>query len=140
MSSPHSENSRSHAGVVTGVDIHVTIHMREQPAVVGADSSPHSQRPEEPGAGELLRRLRWLMTESSGTIANIAHQLQTRAAELDDDACEQLRDDLAVLDEDIATLKALLAAPVDWDAAHGRLIAGEIPPLLDDSGDDDEDD
>jgi hypothetical protein len=89
--------------------------------------------------GELLRRLRRLMTESSGTIANIAHQLETRAAELDDDACDQLRDDVLVLEEDIATLKGQLVAPVDWDAEHERLIAGELPSFEDDFDEDDED-
>jgi hypothetical protein len=124
---------------VTAVDIHLTIHKRQQPPQLQPDPWPNPQRAAELEAGELLRRLRWLMTESSGTIANIAHQLETRAAELDDDACDQLRDDVLVLEEDIATLKGQLGAPVDWDAEHERLIAGEVPPFEDDFDEDDED-
>jgi hypothetical protein len=122
---------------VTAVDIYLTIHKRKQPLQLQPDPSPNPQRSAELEAGELLRRLRRLMTESSGTVANIAHQLETRAAELDDDACDQLRDDVLVLEEDIAMLKGLLAR-VDWDAAHERLIAGEVPPFEDDD-DEDED-
>ena len=80
------------------------------------------------------------MTESSGTLAYIAHQLETRAGELDDDACEQLRDDVLTLEDDIATLKALLLTPVDWDAEHRRMIAGELPPFEDDFDEDDDGD
>jgi hypothetical protein len=125
---------------VTAVEIHLKVHKRQAPPQLRADLWPNSVRAAgELEAGELLRRLRGLMTESSGTIANIAHQLETRAPELDDDAWDQLRDDVLVLDEDIATLKALLAEPVDWDAEYGRLIAGEIPPYEDDSSEPDED-
>jgi hypothetical protein len=114
---------------VSAIEIHLTVHKR-QPT---PDLWPNSGRAGELDAGELLRRLRRLMTESSGTIANIAHQLEIRAPELDDDAWDQLRDDVLVLDEDIETLKALLVEPADWDTAHGRLIAGEIPPFEEDS-------
>jgi hypothetical protein len=124
---------------VTAVDINLTVHKRQQPPQLQPDPRLNPRRPAELEAGELLRRLRRLMTESTVTIANIAQQLQTRAAELDADACEQLRDDVLVLDEHVMTLKALLAAPVDWDAAHERLIAGEVPPFEDDSDEDDED-
>lgn len=89
-------------------------------------------------AAEMVRRLRWLMAESSGTIAHIAHQLEMHAAELDDDAFAQLRDDASVLDDDLATLKALLLGPVDWDAEYGRLLAGEIAPFDAGYGEDDE--
>jgi hypothetical protein len=123
---------------VTAVDIHLTVHKRQQPTRLKPDAWPTPQPRAELEAGDLLRRLRWLMTESSGTLANIAHQLETRAAELDDDACDQLREDVLILDEDIATLKALLIAPVDWDIEHGRLIAGELPPFEDDFDEDDE--
>jgi hypothetical protein len=124
---------------VTAVDIHLTVRKRQQPPQLQPDPWRNPQRPAELEAGELLRRLHRLMIESSVTIANIARQLETRAAELDDDACEQLRNDVLVLDEDIETLKAVLAAPVDWDAAHERLIAGEVAPFEDESDEDDED-
>ncbi len=79
----------------------------------------------------LVLRLRWLLTQSSGTIADVAHQLETRAADVDDAARQQLRDDVLVLDEELALLKALLLPPIDWDAEHERLLAGEIPPFED---------
>ena len=90
-------------------------------------------------ASELLARVRLLLTQSSGTIADVVREVETRAVDLDDDAREQLRDDMLVLDEEFATLKALLVAPVDWDAEHERLLAGEIPPF-DDDGDAEQDD
>jgi hypothetical protein len=124
---------------VTAVDICLTIHKRKQPPQLQPGPSPNHQQSAELEAGELLRWLRRLMTESSGTVANIAHQLETRAADLADDACDQLRDDVLVLEEDIAMLKGLLVTRVDWDAAHERLIAGEVPPFEDDSDDDEED-
>ncbi len=89
-------------------------------------------------ASKLLPWLRLLLRESSGAIADVVHQVETRAVDLDDEAREQLRDDMLVLDEEYATLKALLVAPVDWDAEHERLLAGEIPPF-DDDGDDEQD-
>ena len=85
-------------------------------------------------AGKLVSWLGWLLNHSNGTIADVAHHLETRAADLDDDARERLRDDVLVLDDELATVKALLA-PVDWDAEHGRLLAGEIPPFEDDADD-----
>jgi hypothetical protein len=123
---------------VTAVDIHLTVHRREQPSPPTPYGWPSPPDPAKLEAGTLLRRLRWLMAESSGTIAYIAHQLESRASELDDDACEQLREDVVVLDDDLESLKALLLASVDWDAEHGRLIAGDVPPL-DDDPDQDED-
>lgn len=124
---------------VTAVDIHLTVHKRQQPQLP-PPGWPNLQRADDLEAGDLLRRLRWLMTESSGTLAYIAHQLETRGAELDDDACEQLRDDVLTLEDDIATLKAFLLAPVDWDAEHRRMIAGELPPFEDDFDEDDAED
>ena len=88
-------------------------------------------------ASKLLPRLRLLLTQSSGAIANVVQQVETCAVDLNDDAREQLRSDILVLDEEFATLKALLVAPIDWDAEHERLLAGEIPPF--DDGDEDED-
>ena len=80
----------------------------------------------------------WLLNHSNGTIADVAHHLETRAADLDDDARELLREDVLALDEELATVKALLA-PVDWDAEHGRLLAGEIPPIEGDADDEQND-
>lgn len=79
--------------------------------------------------GELVPRLRWLLTESAGTIANVAHELETRAADVDDHAREQLHDDILALDDELAAVKTLLGNEVDWDAEIRRLLAGEIPPF-----------
>ena len=123
--------------IQAAVDIHLTVHKRpEQPPQVRRSPWQTPQRPDEMSTSELLRRLRWLMGESSGTIAYIAHELETRAAELDEEVCEQLRDDVLVLDEDLARLKSLLLPPVDWDAELEGLIAGEIPPFDDDFDED----
>ena len=119
---------------VTAVDIRVTVHRREQPAERTPDPRPNPGRPGDSQAGELLARLASLLTQSTGTIADVAHHLETRAADLDDDAREQLRDDVLALHEELATLNALLE-PVDWDAEHGRLLTGEIPPFQDDPDD-----
>ena len=86
--------------------------------------------------GELIPRLRWLLTESAGTIANVAHALETRAAEVDDHAREQLSDDILVLDDELATVKTLLGNEIDWDAEITRLLAEEIPPFEIDADDD----
>ncbi|HEY1715990.1 MAG TPA: hypothetical protein VGG07_24040 [Solirubrobacteraceae bacterium] len=125
---------------VTAVEIHLTVHKRQQPPPLTPSPWPSLQAPNESRADEPLRRLRWLMAEASGTIANIAHQLETHASKLDEYASEQLLDDVLVLDEDLAVLKTLLPVPVDWDAAHGRLIAGELAPFEDESDEEDEDD
>jgi hypothetical protein len=125
---------------VTAVDIHLTVHRRQQASPPPTYGWPTPPDPAKVEAGALLRRLRWLMTESSGTIAYVAHQLESRGVELDDDACDQLHEDVLVLDEDIANLKSLLLPTVDWDAEHERLIAGEIPPFEDEPEEDDDTD
>ena len=61
---------------------------------------------------ELLPTLRWLLTQASGTIGRVAHQLEHRAAEIDDSAREQLRDDVMVVDDELATTRGV-ADPVD---------------------------
>jgi hypothetical protein len=119
---------------VLAVDIRVTVHRREQPAELAPEPRPTLGPPVDVEAGQLLARLSSLLTHASGKIADVADHLETRAADLDDDAREQLRDDVLALDEELATLTALLE-PVDWDAEHGRLLAGEIPPFQDDADD-----
>jgi hypothetical protein len=105
-----------------------------QPAELKPESWRNPQPPVALEPGELLPRLGWLLIRSSGTIADVAHHLETRAADVDDDAREHLRADILALHEELATLEALLE-PVDWDAEHGRLLAGEIPPVQDDADD-----
>ncbi len=120
---------------VTAVDVHLTVRRRSQPAELAPEPWLNPWQPAGADAGELLWRLRWLLTQSCGTIADAAHQFEARAAELDDRAREQLRDDLLSLDEELATLKALFLAPVDWDAEYERLLAGELPPFDDEADD-----
>jgi hypothetical protein len=103
----------------------------QTPATCGALPEPAAAA----RAGDLVPRLRWLLTESAGTTANVAHLLETCAAEVDDNARAQLYEDVSVLEEELATVKALLGNYVDWDAAAKRLLAGEIPPL---AGDEDQ--
>lgn len=119
---------------VSAVHIRVIIHRREQPAELKPEAWPNPQSTGAVEAGELSARLGWLLTRSGGEIADVAHHLETRAADLDDDAREQLRDDLVALHEELAPLRALLE-PVDWDAEHGRLLAGEIPSFQADADD-----
>ena len=119
---------------VPAADIRDTVHRREQPAELKPEPRPTLGPPADLEAGELLPRLGWLLTHASGKIADVAHHLETRAADLDNDAREQLRDDLLALHEELAPLTALLE-PVDWDAEHARLLADEIPPFRDDADD-----
>ena len=116
------------------VEIRVTPYEREQPAEPKPEPRATLGLPVDMEAGRLLARLGGSLTHASGKLANVAHHLETRAADLDDDARAQLRDDLLTLDEELATLRRLLK-PVDWDAEHGRLLAGEIPPFQDDADD-----
>ena len=110
------------------------------------DSGQPARPAPEPGPGsaaelphaQLLAHLRWLLTQSAGSIAEVAHQLETHAGGVNDYARAQLRDDVFVLDEELAALKAWLVAPIDWDAQYGALLAGEIPPFDDDADEDGE--
>jgi hypothetical protein len=123
---------------LTAIDIRLTLSTDPQPV----DPTLRGGALPEPAAvtraGDLVPQLRWLLTDSAGTIANVAHQLETRGAEVDDDARARLYDDVSVLDEELATVRALLGNCVDWDAEAKRLLDGEIPPLAGDEAQDDE--
>jgi hypothetical protein len=80
--------------------------------------------------------VRLLLTESAGIVAEVTQLLEARAANFDYGARAQLRDDVLLLDDELAALKAWLVAPLDWDADYGRLLAGEIPPLDNHANDD----
>jgi hypothetical protein len=122
---------------VVGVEVRLTVHKLARPQERASNRSANSE-PAAPAAEDrLLPRLRWLLTQSAGTVAEVAYELEARASDVDDAAREQLRDDLLVLYEELATLASLLA-PVDWDAEYGRLLDGEVPPLEDDIDEDDE--
>ena len=88
---------------------------------------------------DLLPTLRWLLTQASGTIGRVAHQLEHRAAEIDDGAREQLRDDVMVVDDELATVEALLTPLNDWDSELERLLNGELPPFAADKDPRDDD-
>lgn len=113
---------------VPDVGDHFTLYPHRQAAdlPVGRGALPE---PASAAAGELVAQLRRLLTESAATIGYGAYLLETSAAEVDDAARVQICDDASVVDEELATVKALLAAPVDWDAEARRLFDGEIPPL-----------
>ena len=92
-----------------------------------------------PVNGGLVPTLRWLLTQATGTVGLIAHQLETRAADIDDGAREQLRDDVLLLDDELAMVKALLMELPDWDDELTRLLDDALPPFEADPEPDDED-
>jgi hypothetical protein len=105
------------------LEIHLAVRKRGE---AGAPEDP----PEivEALGDELLPTLRWLMAKASGTLGLIAYHLESRAADLDDDERAHLRDDVLVLEDELVTVKALLAGLIDWDAEFGRLLDDELPP------------
>jgi hypothetical protein len=111
------------------IEIHVAVRSHENPV---APSEAHDSEPPDlaqPMPEALLPTLRWLLTRASGTLGLISHQLETRAADIDDSAREQLRDDLFVLDDELGTVKALLLEPIDWDDQLTLLLSDELPPF-----------
>jgi hypothetical protein len=92
----------------------------------------------EPTDAELVPTLRWLLTQATGTIAEVGHQLETRAADINDGARDRLRDDVLVLDGELAVVKALLLEVIDWDSELGRLLKSELPPFDADADSDDD--
>ena len=73
--------------------------------------------------------LRWLLIQSSGTIARAVDELETRGTVVDDADLAQLRDDVSVVDAELTILKAMLVGDIDWDSNLQRLLDGEIPPF-----------
>ena len=88
--------------------------------------------------GELVWELRRLLAWSSGAIADVARALEARDAELDESGRELLKDEVAALDADLATLHRHLADPVDWDGELEYLLAGEVAPFDDLAAEDDD--
>ncbi|HUA04949.1 MAG TPA: hypothetical protein VMB27_13685 [Solirubrobacteraceae bacterium] len=80
----------------------------------------------EDAGSDLLPTLRWLLTQASGTIGEVAHQLESHAVDIGDGAREQLRDDVLVLDGELAVVKALLLELIDWDSELARLLNDEF--------------
>jgi hypothetical protein len=78
---------------------------------------------------ELVPTLRRLLTQSSGTIARVVDELETRGTVIDDAGLAQVRDDVFVVDEELTILKAMLLGDFDWDSELQQLLDGEMPPL-----------
>jgi hypothetical protein len=112
-----------------GIEIRLAIRKQGDPPVSVNVPSLEEWRVAAPAGDELLSRLRRLLTQANGTIGEVAHQLETRAADIDDGARVQLRDDVLVLDGELAVVKALLAELIDWDSELKWLLDGELPPL-----------
>jgi hypothetical protein len=93
---------------------------------IDAPHVPDARSIREVVGGGLLPRLRWLLAQSSGTIADVAHQVETRPFDLDGHARAQLLDDIRVVEDELMMLGALLA-PIDWDTEFERLLRDEIP-------------
>jgi hypothetical protein len=118
----------------TCVEFRVVVGTPPQSADPDDDEPAESDPDPRVASMDLIPKLRWLLTQSTGTIADVAHHLEANADDVDERGREQLRDDVDFLDEELAALKAWLIAP-DWDADYERLLAGEIPPLADDPDD-----
>lgn len=116
------------------IEIHVAVRNHSDagapPDELESDPLPLDRT--QPMHGALLPTLRWLLTRASGTLGLVSHQLETRAADIDDVAREQLRDDVLFLDDELATVKALLFEPIDWDVELTRLLGDELPPFDED--------
>lgn len=119
---------------VKAAEIRFVVHKHEHPSYPRLD--PGS--PAGAGDGELVWELRRLIAWSGGTIAYVTRALETRGADLDENARELLKDEIAALDVDLATLNVHLDDPVDWDSEFECLLAGEVAPFDDLAGDDDD--
>ena len=124
------------------VEVELRLAVRKKPETVGPvgkqllQRSPLTDLP----ADELVPRLRSLLTQASTTIAAVAHQLETRAADIGDNTRAELRDDVLAVDEELLAIHALLNGPVDWESEFARLLKGEIPPFDNDARSDRADD
>lgn len=119
---------------VKAAEIRFVVHKYEHPGHPRLDPGP----PTGAGDGKLQWELRRLIAWSGGTIADVAHAVETRGADLDEHARELLRDELAALDVDLATLNVHLADPVDWDSEFECLLADEVAPFDDLAVDEDD--
>jgi hypothetical protein len=114
------------------IEIHVAVRSHGEPVAASDDQDAEPPDIAPPMHDALLPTLRWLLTQVSGTLGLVSHQLETRAADIDDIVREQLRDDVLLLDDELATVKALLFEPIDWDSELTGLLDGELPPFDDD--------
>jgi hypothetical protein len=122
-----------------GFEIRLAVH--KQRGTPGAPADGQSLNQSEVTAStrhELLPTLRWLLTQATGTIGEVSHQLESHAANIDDGARAQLRDDVLVLDGELAIIKALLIELHDWDSELRRLLDDELPPFDTDTAPEDD--
>jgi hypothetical protein len=123
----------------TGVEIRLAVLRHGPQGTPAVGPSLHPLEVADPSGDELLPALRWLLAQASGTIGEVGHQLETRAADIDDRARAQLRDDVLVVDGELAVVKALLLEVIDWDSELGRLLGDELPPPDADAESEDDD-
>jgi hypothetical protein len=111
------------------VEMRITLRKQDGAAVLESrvipDPLPVARDVEE----ELIPTLRWLLIQSSGTIARVVDELETRGTVVDDADLAQLRDDVSVVDAELTILKAMMFEDIDWDSNLQRLLDGEIPPF-----------
>jgi len=120
---------------VKAAEIRFVVHRHEHPGQPRLDSGSVA----DPSAGELAWELRRLIAWSGGAMADVARALEIRGDDLDEMARALLQDELAALDVDLATINVHLADPLDWDREFECLLAGEVAPFDDFSGDEDDD-
>jgi len=122
-----------------GVEIRLAVRKQSDPGTPADEQTVDPLQVTRSMGNELLPALRWLLTHASGTIGEVVHQLESRAADIDDGARAQLRDDVHVVDGELAVVKALLLELIDWDSELRRLLEDELPPLGTDTDPDGDD-
>lgn len=110
------------------VEIRFAISKRPDPDTSGDGEVLDPSVVVVPIEDELRPKLRWLLAQATGTVGEVAHQLESCAADVDDHARAQLRDDVLALDCELAVVRALLAELIDWDSELARLLGNELPP------------
>ena len=86
---------------VAEVELRLTLRKPERPTEDDFEPSPSSSGSVDSESDRPVPQLRWLLTQASGTLADAVHQVETCGADLDEDAREQLRNDLLVVDEEL---------------------------------------
>jgi hypothetical protein len=122
-----------------GIEIRFAVRKQSEPGAPAEGQSFEVSEVAEPSGYERLPALRWLLAQASGTVAEVSHELESRAPDIDDSAREQLRNDVLVLDGELAVVKALLIELHDWDSELMRLLADELPPFDTDADTEDDD-
>jgi hypothetical protein len=122
----------------TNIEIRLAIRKHADTGELADGQNLYPWEAGETTGDHLLPTLRWLMTQASGTVGAVANELESRAADIGDNARAQLGDDVAVLEGELAVVKGLLAPDIDWDSELRRLLRDELPPI--DTDTDPEDD